>query len=112
MDMTRKPRKEYRGLSGRIATTNHNQLFIVAERTLHECRTVVDAATLEMLEAGEVRLPITRAGSNDDCASVDAFVMIQANLKRLGVRAVDCQCLDGHADLGAELATLRKAAAG
>jgi hypothetical protein len=112
VDMTREPRKEYRSLSGRIPTTNHNQLFVVAERTLHECRTVVDAATLEMFEAGKVRLPIARAGCKDDGPSINALVMIQSDVKRFGVRAVDLQCIDGHADLGAELATLRQAAAG
>ncbi len=50
--MTREPCKEYRSLAGRIPTPDHDQLFVVAERTLHERRTVVDPATLKMLEAG------------------------------------------------------------
>src|ERR1700682_4728615 len=56
--------------------------------------------------------PITRTGSNDDSASVNALVMIKSDLKGLGVRAFDRQCLDRHADFGPELATLRQAAAG
>ncbi len=38
--------------------------------------------------------------------------MIESDMKGFRVRAVDLQRLDGHADLGAKLATLGQAAAG
>src|SRR5262245_11836350 len=64
------PREKHCRLTGRIGTSDNDDLVTVAKlRFFHKSRVVVDAGTFELREIGEWRFAVSGPGGDDDSAS-------------------------------------------
>ena len=68
MDFAGGLREENGGLAGGISAADDDDLFLLAELRFHERCAVVDALAFELLQIGNARLVILRAGGDDDGA--------------------------------------------
>src|SRR5882672_638416 len=73
-------RQKYRGLTGRVGTSDDDDFVTVAElRFLHEGRAVVDADTFELTEIREGRFSVSRSCGNDHRASRNRRAVVQSH---------------------------------
>src|SRR5262249_9651965 len=71
-----------RGLPGRVAAADADDVLAGAELGLDVGRAVVDARALEALELGDADLVVAGAAGDDDGASGDARAVVQRDRER------------------------------
>ena len=77
--------EEQRGLPGRVGASHHDRVLADACPRLELGRGVVDAATLELGDAGDLQAPVPDAAGDDDGPGGDIVVVIEPD--RESVRA-------------------------
>jgi hypothetical protein len=66
-------------LARRVAAAHHDDVLAFAELSFHLRRGVVDAGALEVLEAGDVQLPILHPARDQHAATVKPGAVLESD---------------------------------